>query len=169
MLSPPPNKLATCGIMYSHLSFLREHKVGNKFWVFPRNVFQTRSVGQVNNILQRVGIQSYEERVKEIRVLKVTFTEFCRYKKWRKWFLFQKAWGLSDCQLSRVHVAEDHTSTENGAWFNFWVRNGIRWVPHPMAGNLLINHTLAFLMFRLLFRKRIYLEFADCCGGGAVV
>ncbi len=52
-------------------------------------------------------------------------------------------WG---CQLSRLRVAEDHTTTGNGARFNFratdkgrssdasYFRNGIGWVPRPMAG-----------------------------------
>ena len=38
------------------------------------------------------------------------------------------------CRLSRVRVAEDHTTAGNGARFNFRVRNGIGWVPRPMAG-----------------------------------
>mgnify|MGYP001765560113 CR=1 FL=1 len=41
-------------------------------------------------------------------------------------------WGS---QLSRVRMAEDHTTAVNGARFNCRVRNGIGWVPRPMAGN----------------------------------
>jgi hypothetical protein len=32
-----------------------------------------------------------------------------------------------------------------------------------MAGNQTTNNTFAFLMFRLLFKKRIYWKLADCC------
>ena len=38
-------------------------------------------------------------------------------------------------QLPRLRVAEDNTTTANGAWFNFRVRNGFGWFPRPMAGN----------------------------------
>ena len=38
-------------------------------------------------------------------------------------------------QLPRLRVAEDNTTTANGAWFNFRVRNGFGWFPRPMTGN----------------------------------
>ena len=145
MLSPPPSNPAICGIMNIHF-FSEINKVSNKFWVFPRYILQRK----FNLLNVKWKLFSVEYKLQKMSAL--------------LWCL--KKDNISDCQLSRVHVAEDHTSTGNGAWFNFWVRNGIRWVPHPMAGNLHIIHSLAFLMFRLLFRKRIYLELAECCWEG---
>ena len=63
------------------------------------------------------------------------------------------------CQLSRVHVAEDHTTTENGAQFNFRVRNGIGWDPRPMAGKLQISPQL--LTHKLIAQQTQSQELAD--------
>ena len=53
------------------------------------------------------------------------------------------------CQLFWLHMAEDHTNTGNGARFNFRVRDGIGWVPRPLAGNPLFVGVLRFFKFSL--------------------
>jgi hypothetical protein len=76
-------------------------------------------------------------------------------------------WG---CQLSRVRVAEDHTTTGNGARFNFRVRNGIGWVPRPMAGKpqrYTLNHYS--LTFRFLFKVVFFASLLFCQSAGQLI